>query len=95
MSCTNSIQPIKQDFQKCPGIAQNQNFENNEKDPSQTPSTAPASTDGVLLALAKKRSEQIQNQMVSVHGIAAKRIIACKPKIAEDADAKPQVDLAL
>ena len=58
----------------------------NEPDISET-------TDAALLALAKKRTEVIENQLVNHHAIAAKRIIACKPKIDESTEAKPRVDL--
>jgi outer membrane protein OmpA-like peptidoglycan-associated protein len=42
-------------------------------------------TDTGLLELAKNRTERIKGQLVKSHGIAAKRIVACKPKIDEDA----------
>ncbi len=51
--------------------------------------------DAALLALAENRSGRVQNQLVNEHGIAAKRIIFCKPKIAKGADAKPRAELAL
>ncbi len=66
-----------------------------DKTRSQKEPAASASTDPALLALAKKRSERIKDQLVKLHGIAAKRIIACKPEIDRGAEAKPRVDLAL
>jgi outer membrane protein OmpA-like peptidoglycan-associated protein len=52
-------------------------------------------TDDALLTLAEKRSERIQNQLVNGYGIAAKRIIVCKPKIDRAANAKPRVNLEI
>jgi outer membrane protein OmpA-like peptidoglycan-associated protein len=52
-------------------------------------------TDTELLALAEQRADQIQNRLVDVHSIAAKRIIGCEPKIAKRTDATPRVDLEL
>ena len=49
--------------------------------------------DAALLTLADQRSAQVQNQLTKAHGIAAKRIIDCKPVIDKDAEAKPRVDL--
>jgi hypothetical protein len=60
------------------------------------PSTSQAdTTDSALLALAGQRSDQIQNQLVNVHSITAKRIISCEPKIEKSKNAKPRVDLEL
>ena len=66
-----------------------------------TPEKAAAQTgdsmtaDDPLLILADKRSERIKNQLVTGHGISAKRIIDCKPEIAKGADAQPRVDLEI
>jgi len=66
-----------------------------DKTRSQKEPAASASTDPALPALAKKRSERIEDQLVNGHGIAAKRIIACKPEIDRGAEAKPRVELTL
>ena len=66
-----------------------------DKTRSQKKPAASASTDPALPALAKKRSERIEDQLVNGHGIAAKRIIACKPEIDRGAEAKPRVELTL
>ena len=54
-----------------------------------------AQEDAALLALAERRSDQIQNRLTDAHGIAAKRIIFCTPQVDKNADAKPRVDLEL
>jgi hypothetical protein len=61
-----------------------------QKDPA-----ASASTDAALQTLAKKRSKGIEDQLVSAHGIAGKRIIFCKSEIDKNAGAKPRADLAI
>ena len=62
--------------------------------PGGGPSTAQTdSADSALLALAERRSDQIQNQLVQSHGIAAERIISCKPQFDKDTDGQPRVDL--
>jgi len=66
-----------------------------EKTRSQKEPAASASTDPALLALAKKRSKRIEDQLAKLHEIAAKRIIACKPQIDKNAAAKPRAELAL
>jgi hypothetical protein len=66
-----------------------------DKTRSQKEPAASASTDPALLALAKKRSKRIEDQLVKLHGIAAKRIIACKSEIDKNAEAKPRAELAL
>ena len=71
--------------------------DNGDKDNTRTPKepAASASTDAALLALAKKRSQGIEDQLVDTHGIAVKRIIECKSEIDKSAEAKPRVDLAI
>ena len=54
-----------------------------------------AQEDAALLALAERRSDQVQNRLTDAHGIAAKRIIFCTPQVDKNADAKPRVDLEL
>jgi outer membrane protein OmpA-like peptidoglycan-associated protein len=66
-----------------------------DKTRSQKEPAASASTDPALLALAKKRSKRIEDQLVNGHGIAAKRIIACKSEIDKNAAAKPRAELEL
>ena len=39
-----------------------------------------------MLALAERRTDQIEAMMVSQHGIEDKRIFICKPQIDENAD---------
>jgi hypothetical protein len=56
---------------------------------------ASKTTDDALLELAKNRTKRIEDQLVNVHAITAKRIIACKPEIDKSAEANPRVDLAL
>jgi outer membrane protein OmpA-like peptidoglycan-associated protein len=51
--------------------------------------------DAALLDLAKKRTERIKNQLVKLHGIATKRIIACEPEIDSSAAAKPRANLKI
>jgi outer membrane protein OmpA-like peptidoglycan-associated protein len=48
-----------------------------------------------LLELAKNRTKRIEDQLVKLHGIEAKRIIACEPKIDSGAEAKPRADLEI
>ena len=74
---------------------QNGDKGNKDKTLAQKEPAAPASTDAALLALAKNRTKHIEDQLVNVHAIAAKRIIACKPEIDKIAEADPRVDLAL
>ena len=57
--------------------------------------TVSTATDATLLELAKNRTKSIANQLVKLHGIEAKRIIACKPKIDRSAEAKPRADLEI
>jgi hypothetical protein len=66
-----------------------------DKTRSQKKPAASASTDAALLALAKKRTKRIEDQLVNAHGIAVKRIIGCKSEIDKSAEAKPRVDLAI
>jgi hypothetical protein len=54
-----------------------------------------ASTDAALLTLAQNRMNRIEDHLVKLNGIEAKRIIACEPEIDKTADAKPRVDLDL
>ena len=46
-----------------------------------------------LLALAEKRADQIEDILVSQHGIKDKRIFICKPDIDPAPEAKPRVEL--
>jgi outer membrane protein OmpA-like peptidoglycan-associated protein len=48
-----------------------------------------------LLELAEKRTERIHDQLVKLHGIAAKRIIACEPQIDTSPDARPRAKLGI
>ena len=48
-----------------------------------------------LLELAEKRTDRVSNQLVKLHGIAAKRIIACEPQIDTSADARPRAKLRI
>jgi outer membrane protein OmpA-like peptidoglycan-associated protein len=48
-----------------------------------------------LLKLAKNRTKRIKDQLVKLHGIEAKRIVACEPKIDNGAEAKPRADLEI
>jgi outer membrane protein OmpA-like peptidoglycan-associated protein len=57
--------------------------------------SASTATDATLLELAKNRTKSIENQLVKLHGIEAKRIIVCKPKIDSRIEAKPRVDLEI
>ena len=50
-------------------------------------------SDENLLNLAEQRASQIEDILVSRHGIADKRIFVCKPEIDADPDGKPRVDL--
>ena len=63
-----------------------------QKEPA---ASASESTDTALEALAKKRSKNIKDQLVNVHGIAVKRIIGCKSQVDKNADARPRADLAI
>jgi outer membrane protein OmpA-like peptidoglycan-associated protein len=60
-----------------------------------TMSEKSSTEDAALLELAKKRTERINNQLVRLHGIAAKRIIACEPEIDSSASAKPRAKLEI
>ena len=51
--------------------------------------------DAALLELAKNRTERISNQLEKLHGIAAKRIIACEPEIDSSAAAMPRANLQI
>ena len=51
--------------------------------------------DAALLELAQNRTERIKEQLVKSHGITAKRIITCEPKIDKNAEAEPRVDLEI
>jgi predicted RNA-binding protein with RPS1 domain len=75
--------------------AQKNDKEHKDKTRTQEEPAASASTEAALLALAKNRSKRIEDQLVNVHAIAAKRIIACKPEIDKSAEANPRADLAL
>lgn len=51
--------------------------------------------DAALLELAESRTRRIKEQLVKLHGIAAKRIITCEPKIDKSAEAEPRVNLEI
>jgi outer membrane protein OmpA-like peptidoglycan-associated protein len=51
--------------------------------------------DSALLELAENRTERISNQLVKLHGIAAKRIVACAPEIDSSAAGKPRAKLEI
>ena len=53
------------------------------------------STDAALLALAKNRTERIEDRLVKLNSIDSKRIIACEPDIDKTAEAKPRADLEI
>ena len=53
------------------------------------------STDTALLALAKKRTDSIEDYLVNLNRIEAKRIIACEPEIDKTVEAKPRADLGI
>jgi len=59
----------------------------------QKETSAPAATDATLLELARNRTESIETQLIKLHGIAAKRIIACESQIDSSPGAKPRADL--
>jgi hypothetical protein len=46
-----------------------------------------------MLALAERRAGQIEDMLVSQHGIKDKRIFICKPQIDERPEAKPRVEI--
>ena len=50
-------------------------------------------SDEDLLDLAEQRANQIEDILVSRHGITDKRIFICKPEIDTNPDGKPRVDL--
>ena len=51
--------------------------------------------DAALLELAKNRMHSIEDHLVKLKGIEAKRIITCEPKIDKTAEARPRADLEL
>jgi hypothetical protein len=51
--------------------------------------------DAALLELAKNRTERIEDHLVKLNGIEAKRIITCEPKIDNSAEAEPRVNLEI
>ena len=61
--------------------------------PAAQSNVQPDNPNAALLSLAEQRSDQVKNQLVQSHGIAAKRIIECQPEVDKKADAKPRVDL--
>jgi len=75
--------------------AQKGNIADKDKTITQKEPAASTITDAALLNLAKNRIERIEDQLIKLHGIAAKRIIACKPKVDSGAEAKPRVDLEI
>jgi hypothetical protein len=51
--------------------------------------------DSALLELAKNRMHSIEDHLVKLNGIEAKRIIDCEPDIDKTAEAKPRVNLEI
>ena len=51
--------------------------------------------DSSLLELAQNRRHRIEDHLVKLNGIEAKRMITCEPKIDKTAEAKPRADLEL
>jgi hypothetical protein len=66
-----------------------------ERDRKALGASSSTATEVPLLELAKNRTKRIKNQLVKSHDIAAKRIIACEPKIDSGAEAKPRADLEI
>ncbi len=58
-------------------------------------SSVSTATDTNLLELAGNRTKNIKKQLAGLHEIAAKRIIACQPRIDSGTGAKPRADLGI
>jgi hypothetical protein len=50
-------------------------------------------SDEAVLTLAERRADQIEEMLVSQHGIKDKRIFICKPEIDKNPKAQPRVEL--
>ena len=50
-------------------------------------------SDEAMLTLAERRADQIEEILVSQHGISDKRIFICKPEIDKNPAAQPRVEL--
>jgi hypothetical protein len=50
-------------------------------------------SDEAMLTLAERRADQIEEMLVSRHGIKDKRIFICKPEIDKNPEAQPRVEL--